>query len=546
MCVYKQFCNETFDENGRLKKITLDYPDNFNFGYDVVDKIADETPEKRALVWCNVEGEEHIFSFADIKKYSNQMANVFSNAGIGRGDRVMLILKRHYEYWFAAVALHKLGAVMIPATYMLTVSDLVYRIKSSRVKAIVCTAQNEVPEKIIAALKEADRTARLWCVQNDIEGFENLTRAMEGASEEFGRVQTLAADPMMLYFTSGTTGYPKGVIHDHSYPLAHIVTAKYWHQIERDGLHLTISDTGWAKSMWGKLYGQWLSEAAIFVYDFDRFDAADILPMFAKYHITSFCAPPTILRMMVKQDISKYDFSSVKHMTTAGEALNPEVFSIFQKATGLKIMEGFGQTETTLTIGNLVGMNPKPGSMGKPSPQYQIELVNQDGKPVASGEVGIIAIRANPREVPGLFLSYFRNQEQTDANWHDGLYYTGDTAWRDEDGYFWYVGRSDDLSKSSGYRIGPFEVESVIMELPYVLECAVVGVPDPIRGQVVKAFIVLTKGQKGSEELKKEIQNYVKHHTAPYKYPRKIEFLDAMPKTTSGKIRRTDLRKMTD
>ena len=348
-------------------------------------------------------------------------------------------------------------------------------------------------------------------------------------------------DLMLMFFTSGTTGFPKAAVQCFKYPLGHFVTAKYWHCVDRDGLHLTISDTGWAKSMWGKLYGQWLNEAAVFVYDFDRFDAADILPMFARYHITTFCAPPTMYRMLIKQDLGKYDLTSIQHATIAGEALNPEVFHQFQKATGLSLMEGFGQSETTVMIGNLVGMTPKVGSMGRPVPLYPVDLVDPDGNSVPDGQVGEIVIRAEKTDICGLFRGYYQNEAGTSAAWHDGVYHTGDTAWRDEDGYFWYVGRVDDLIKSSGYRIGPFEIESVIMELPYVLECGVSAAPDEVRGQVVKASIVLVPGTEGTEALKKEIQNYVKQHTAPYKYPRIVEFKDELPKTVSGKIMRSKL-----
>ena len=545
--IYHKFMSETLDEEGHLKAVKFHYPENYNFGFDVVDALAAKSPDKTAMVWLDRNHNARRFTFGDISRNSNKAANYLVSLGIKKGDFVMLVLKRHYQFWFIINALHKIGAVAVPATNQLQAKDFVYRFQEGKIKAIIHTSDGEVPDMIDEALKTCPDVTLRIAVGKAREGEHDFDREYESFSDQFGRDPSLRADePALMFFSSGTTGYPKMVQHSHTYSLGHIITARWWQHVQPDGLHFTISDTGWGKSLWGKIYGQWLCEGAVFVYDFDRFDAADILGLFKQYNITTFCAPPTMYRFFIREDLSKYDLSSIKYAATAGEALNPEVFSIFQKATGLKIMEGFGQTETTLTIGNLIGMNPKPGSMGKPSPQYQIELVNQDGQPVASGEVGIIAIRAEKSQVPGLFLSYFRNPEQTNENWHDGLYYTGDTAWRDEDGYFWYVGRSDDLIKSSGYRIGPFEVESVIMELPYVLECAVVGVPDPIRGQVVKAFIVLTRGKQGSEELKKEIQNYVKHHTAPYKYPRKIEFLEAMPKTTSGKIRRTDLRKMTD
>lgn len=541
MSIYKQYCNEIVDENGRLQKLTLEYPDNFNFGYDVVDKIADETPEKRALVWCNVEGEEHIFSFADIKKYSNQMANVFRSAGIGHGDRVILILKRHYEYWFAAVALHKLGAVMIPATHMLTVSDFVYRIKSSKAKAIVCTTQNEVPEKITAALKEADMTAKLWCVQKDADGFENLTEAMREAPEKFERVQTLATDPMMLYFTSGTTGYPKGVIHEHSYPLAHIVTAKYWHQAEDNGLHFTVAETGWAKASWGKIYGQWLVGSAVMVYDFDNFEPKQLTAVINRYGVTSFCAPPTVYRYLVRKGIP--DMPPLKHATTAGEMLAPEVFRKFTERTGLQLCEGYGQTETTLLMANFKGYEAVEGSMGTPSPFYNIELRGKNGKSVDTYEIGeVVIVPEKAGKQPGVFAAYLDNEEQYSYVWRDGVYHTGDAAYMDENGRYWFHGRFDDIIKTGGFRVGPYEVENVLMEHPAVVECSVIGVPDALRGQSIKAVIVLGAGYEPSQELELEIKNFCNQKLAEYKWIRIIEFVTEMPKTISGKIQKTVLR----
>ena len=541
MSIYKQYCNEIVDENGRLQKLTLEYPDNFNFGYDVVDKIADETPEKRALVWFNVEGEEHIFSFADIKKYSNQMANVFRSAGIGHGDRVILILKRHYEYWFAAVALHKLGAVMIPATHMLTVSDFVYRIKSSKAKAIVCTTQNEVPEKITAALKEADMTAKLWCVQKDADGFENLTEAMREAPEKFERVQTLATDPMMLYFTSGTTGYPKGVIHEHSYPLAHIVTAKYWHQAEDNGLHFTVAETGWAKASWGKIYGQWLVGSAVMVYDFDNFEPKQLTAVINRYGVTSFCAPPTVYRYLVRKGIP--DMPSLKHATTAGEMLAPEVFRKFTERTGLQLCEGYGQTETTLLMANFKGYDAVEGSMGTPSPFYNIELRGKNGKPVDTYEIGeVVIVPEKAGKQPGVFAAYLDNEEQYSYVWRDGVYHTGDAAYMDENGRYWFHGRFDDIIKTGGFRVGPYEVENVLMEHPAVVECSVIGVLDALRGQSIKAVIVLGAGYEPSQELELEIKNFCNQKLAEYKWIRIIEFVTEMPKTISGKIQKTVLR----
>ncbi len=537
MSVYQEYCHELTDENGNLKKLTLDYPDNFNFGYDVVDKIADEEPEKRALVWCNVEGEEHIFTFSDIKKYSNRMANVFRASGIGHGDRVMLILKRHYEYWFAAVALHKIGAVMIPATHMLTVSDLVYRIKASKVKAIVCTSQNEVPEKLVEALKESNTTAKLWCVQADIDGFENITSEMEKASDEFDRIPTLATDPLMLYFTSGTTGYPKGVIHEHSYPLAHIATAKYWQQAEDNGLHFTVAETGWAKASWGKIYGQWLVGSAVMVYDFDNFDPKQLTTIINKYGVTSFCAPPTVYRYLVRKGIP--DMPTLKHASTAGEMLAPEVFRKFTERTGLTLCEGYGQTETTLLLANFKANDAMEGSMGTPSPFYNIELRGKNGKPVAMGEIGEVVIIPNENgKQPGVFTAYLDNEQQYNYVWRDGVYHTGDAAYMDESGRYWFHGRFDDIIKTGGFRVGPYEVENVLMEHKAVVECSVIGVPDALRGQAIKAIIVLGQGYAPTKELEFDIKEFCNQKLAEYKWIRIVEFVEEMPKTISGKIQK--------
>ena len=538
--IAEKFIDATEDEFGRLTDIHFRHTDTFNFGFDIVDEIARKYPDKLAMLYVDKNHQERRFTFKDIKDASNQYANYFTSLGIHRGDRVMLVLKRHYQFWFAMVALHKLGAVAIPATNQLKEHDFEYRFNAAGVKAIVCTADGDTAEIAERAAAKCPSVELKILVNGQRDGWRDLNAEYSLFTRRFRRPEDCSCgdDTALMFFTSGTTGNPKMAAHKHTYALGHYVTARYWHCCERDGLHLTISDTGWGKSLWGKLYGQWLCEGAVFVYDFDRFDAADILPMFGKYQITTFCAPPTMLRMFIKVDLANYDLSSIHHMTTAGEALNPEVFRQFKKATGLDIMEGFGQTETTLTIGNLFGTTPKIGSMGKANPQYQVDIVDPDGNPVANGEVGEIVIHTENGAPCGLFREYYLEAEKTDEAWHDGLYHTGDTAWRDEDGYFWYVSRIDDVIKSSGYRIGPFEIESVIMELPYVLECGVSAEPDEIRGQIVKASIVLTKGTEGTEELKKEIQNYVKAHTAPYKYPRKIVFREELPKTISGKIQR--------
>ena len=477
-----------------------------------------------------------------MSRYSSRAANYFQSLGIKRGDRVLLILKRHYQFWFAILGLHKIGAVALLASNQMMTHDLEYRYEAAGITAVVCTSNGEVSRHAGEAAEKFPGMVKIM-VDGCRPGWHDFDSEFRLFSDEFIRTKDAPAgeDPMLMFFTSGTTGFPKAAVQCFKYPLGHFVTAKYWHCVDPDGLHLTISDTGWAKAMWGKLYGQWLNEAAVFVYDFDRFDAADILPMFAKYNITTFCAPPTMYRMLIKQDLGKYDLTSIQHATIAGEALNPEVFHQFRKHTGLSLMEGFGQSETTVMIGNLVGMRPKPGSMGRPGPLYPVDLVDGEGNSVPDGQVGEIVIRAERTDVCGLFRGYYNNPEGTDSAWHDGLYHTGDTAWRDEDGYYWYVGRVDDLIKSSGYRIGPFEIESVIMELPYVLECGVSAAPDEVRGQVVKASIVLVPGTQGTEELKKEIQTYVKEHTAPYKYPRVIVFKDELPKTVSGKIIRNQL-----
>ena len=541
--VSSKFVECTEAENGALQKIEFKNEDKFNFAFDIVDEIAKKAPEKLAMLHNDKHKVERRFTFNDMKRASNQCANYFKSLGIKKGDRVMLVLKRHYQFWYAILALHKLGAVAIPATNLLQEHDFDYRFNAAEVSAIVCTADGDVAHQVDLAEPASPTLKTKILVGGEREGWHNFDEEFPLFSAHFYRTEDTACgnDLMLMFFTSGTTGYPKIAAHNYKYALGHYVTAKYWHGVDENGLHFTISETGWGKALWGKLYGQWLCEGAVFTYDFDRFDAADILPMFAKYHITTFCAPPTMLRMMIKQDISQYDLSSIKHMTTAGEALNPEVYRQFEKATGLQIMEGFGQTELTLMIANLMGNSHKLGSMGKPTPAYDVDILDPDGNPVPDGETGEIVVKTSDKVPCGLFAGYYKNQEKTDEVWHDGYYHTGDTAWRDEDGFYWYVGRVDDVIKSSGYRIGPFEIESVIMELPYVLECGVSAAPDEVRGQVVKASIVLVKGTEPTEELKKEIQDYVKHHTAPYKYPRIVVFKDELPKTISGKIQRNKL-----
>ncbi len=540
--IYQRFCTEIKDENGGLKKLTLNYPDNFNFGYDVVDEYAAVSPDKRAMVWCNVENEEHIFTFLDVKRYSNKMANVFREYGIGRGDRVMLVLKRHYEYWFAAVALHKLGAVMIPATHMLTVDDFVYRINASGVKAIVCTAQDDVPSTIKQALGKSEKTPRLWCVQKDVEGFFNLTSQMETASDAFDRVETSAADPMMLYFTSGTTGYPKGVIHDFTYPLAHIVTAKYWQQAQDDGLHFTVAETGWAKASWGKIYGQWLIGSAVMIYDFDNFDPKQLVTVINRYGVTSFCAPPTVYRYLVRKGIES--MPTLKHASTAGEMLAPEVFRKFTQETGIPLCEGYGQTETTLLMANFKGRQPKEGAMGTVSPFYNIELRDKDGKQVPDGQIGeVVIIPPASGKQSGVFTGYLDNEEQYKYVWRGGVYHTGDAAYRDSDGLYWFHGRFDDIIKTGGFRVGPYEIENVLMEHPAVVECSVIGVPDKLRGQAIKAVIVPGHGYEPTRELELAIKEFCNRRLAEYKWVRLVEFVSAMPKTISGKIKKTELRK---
>ena len=549
--VSADFVSYQTDENGVLKNIDFTNQDRFNFAFDVVDVLAKKCPDKLAMLHVSIDKTERHFSYKDMKKFSSMTANYFKSLGIKKGDKVMLVLKRHYQFWFSILALHKIGAIVIPATNLLVQHDFEYRFKAAGVSAIICTADGDVAHQAeLAAQTCTDVKVKVLVDKSGSavvrEGWNDFNSEFAHYSEEFvrplGDECAAGSDDMLMFFTSGTTGYPKIATHDFKYPLGHYITAKFWHNVNPDGIHFTISDTGWGKALWGKLYGQWLCEAAVFTYDFDKFDAGDVLQMFKRYNITTFCAPPTMYRFFIKEDLSKFDLSSLEHATIAGEALNPEVFQQFYRATGLKLMEGFGQTETTLAVANLVGTNPKPGSMGKALPLFEVDIVDAGGKSVEDGETGEIVVRTDKSKPCGLFKGYYMNEEKTKEAWYDDMYHTGDTAYRDEDGYYWYVGRTDDLIKSSGYRIGPFEIESVIMELPYVLECAVIGVPDEIRGQVVKATVVLTRDTARSEELKKDIQNYVKEHTAPYKYPRIVEFTEELPKTISGKIRRVELR----
>lgn len=532
---------EDFIANFKVK-----VPENFNFGYDVVDAWAAEQPDKNALLWTNDKGEHIQFTYADLKKYTDMTASYFQSLGIGHGDKVMLILKRRYEFWFSILALHKLGAVVIPATHLLTKKDIVYRCQAAGIKMIVAAGEPVITEHILAAVPDSPTVERLVSVGPEYpEGFEDFHKGMETAAP-FVRPEHVNTneDISLMYFTSGTTGEPKMVAHDFTYPLGHIATGCFWHNLHENSLHLTIADTGWGKAVWGKLYGQMIAGANIFVYDHEKFTPADILQKIHDYHITSLCAPPTIYRFLIREDLSKYDLSSLEYCTTAGEALNYSVYETFKRITGIRLMEGFGQTETALTLATFPWMEPKPGSMGVPNPQYDIDLLKPDGRSAEDGEQGQIVVRTDKNKPLGLFKEYYRDEELTREAWHDGIYYTGDVAWRDEDGYYWFVGRADDVIKSSGYRIGPFEVESALMTHPAVVECAITGVPDEIRGQVVKATIVLAKDykQKAGPELIKELQDHVKRVTAPYKYPRVIEFVDELPKTISGKIRRVEIR----
>ncbi len=540
--VYRKFITPT-EEDGKLTAIDFHNEDTFNFAFDVIDELGNTKPNKLAMLHISEDGTERHFTFEDMKKESARAANYFKSLGIRRGDRVMLILRRHYQFWFAVLGLHKLGAIVIPATNQLLEKDLTYRFASGNIKTILCTADGDVADAVDAAAKNSPMLETKILVNGNRDGWHDFNEEYAIFSSRFARSEDAPCgdDPMLMFFTSGTSGYPKLAAHNYKYPLGHFITAKYWHHVNPNGLHLTISDTGWAKSMWGKLYGQWLCEAAIFVYDFDRFDAEQILPMFKKHNITTFCAPPTMYRMLIKQDLSRFDLSSVEYASTAGEALNPEVYIQFKKHTGIAIKEGFGQSESTVIIANLAGDSHKVGSMGKPVPLYPVHLLDQDGNDVDPGETGEICIDISKGLPCGLAYAYEGNEEVTRETWCDGYYHTGDLAWKDEDGFYWYVGRADDVIKSSGYRIGPFEIENVIMELPYVLECGVSAAPDEVRGQVVKASIVLVNGTEPTEELKKEIQNYVKQRTAPYKYPRIVVFKDSLPKTTSGKIIRKKL-----
>ena len=576
--INERFVKETYSENGLLTDFKVTAPDSFNFGYDVVDDIAENYPDRRAMVWCNPEGEEHFFSFADMREWSNKTANYLAAQGIKKGDYVLVILRRHYQFWFVATALCKLGAIMVPATFMLKEHDLEYRLNEGLISSIICTDAGYIADVVDAVIDRCptvksrilvngagggltplDENGKMIIPQGAalgaaLSGPENIcvaTTSREGwldfnsgvraASAEFERVETSIKDPMLMYFSSGTSGQPKMVLHSGEYAVAHLLTAKHWHNVVPDGLHFTIADTGWGKAVWGKYYGQWLMEAAVLTYDYDRFDADELLSLIPRYGVTTLCCPPTMYRMFSQVDIDKYDFSTLVYSTTAGEALNPDLFDFWKKHTGLTIYEGFGQTETPLTIANLTGSTPRPGSMGKPVPQYNTRILDEDGNFCKVGQTGEVCIDVS-QGAPGIMMEYYRNTAKTAEAIHDGWYHTGDTAWCDEDGYYWYVGRNDDVIKSSGYRIGPFEIESVMLEHEAVKECAVTGVPDPLRGKAVKATVVLASGFEGTTALTKELQTWVKQKTAPYKYPRIIEYVEELPKTVNGKIRRAAIR----
>lgn len=572
-----RYVDETYAPDGQLETFSVHYPDNFNFGYDVVDDIAMNDPDRRAMIWCNPEGEEHIFTFAEMKRWSDKTANFLVDQGIRRGDYVLVVLRRHYQFWFVATALAKIGAVMVPATFMLKEHDLEYRLNGASISSIICTSVGEISQIADNVIDECpsvtsrilvngagggttkyDDEGNLIAVAGTVgaalsgeegicaasierKGWVDFNSGVRAASEVFERRDTVAADPMLMYFSSGTSGNPKMVLHNSGYAVAHLITAKHWHNVQPDGVHFTIADTGWGKAVWGKYYGQWLMEACVLTYDFDRFNAGEILSLISKYQVTTLCCPPTMYRLMMSENFDAYDLSSLQYSTTAGEALNPDLFNFWKEHTGLTIFEGFGQTETPLTIANLKHSTPRSGSMGKPVPLYDVEIQRDDGSRCNTGETGEICIRMEPRPA-GIMMEYYRDPEKTANAIYDGWYHTGDTAWVDEDGYFWYVGRNDDVIKSSGYRIGPFEIESELLEHEAVRECAVTGVPDPVRGFAVKATVVLADGFTGSDELTRELQAWVKHRTAPYKYPRIVEYVDALPKTVNGKIRRVAIR----
>lgn len=535
-----RYLDETYDENGLLETYKIKYPEDYNFGYDIVDDIAINDPDRVAVVWDSDSGEEHTFTFADIKRMSDKVANCLKSYGIGKGDVVMLILKQRYQFWYTMVALHKIGAIVAPATHMLTKHDIEYRVNAAEVKAIICTDQSNVSKSVEVAENIPSLKLRML-VGKPRDGWLDFDSEVEKASDVFEKVQTRADEPMLMYFTSGTSGNPKMVLHNHTYSLGHIMTAKHWHCVVPDGIHFTVSDTGWGKSVWGKLYGQWIMESAVFVYEYEKFDPHKIMDMIEKHKITTFCCPPTMFRLYLNAGLEGHDLSSLTHCCIAGEALNPDTFKTWYDATGLKLMEGFGQTETTLAICTLRGMTPKPGSMGKPSPQFVVDIVDSEGNSCRPGDNGEIVISVEPR-VPGIMMGYYKNDAKTADTFRGGWHHTGDIAWKDEDGYYWYVGRNDDIIKSSGYRISPFEIESALMLHPAVLECAVTGVPDPVRGQLVKATIVLREGFEPTDDLKKAIQEFTKKETAPYKYPRVVDFVKELPKTISGKVRRVEIR----
>lgn len=529
------------------KNFKINVPDNFNFAYDVVDVYAAQQPDKKALVWCDDNGNEKILTFKDLEDYSNKTASMLKSLGVKKGDSVMLMLKSRYEFWFCLLALHRIGATAVPATHMLTKKDIVYRVERAVINTVICAPDENIINYVDEAYEEVSNILKNRLVIGiEKEGWLDFTAEIENASEDFvrpGGEEASSNDDILLnYFSSGTTGFPKMVQHNFAYPLAHIITAKYWQNVTDEGLHYTVADSGWAKCVWGKIYGQWIAGSAVFVYDYEKFSADRMLENAIKYGVTTFCAPPTIYRFLIREDLSNYDFSSLRYCVTAGEPLNPEVYEQFYRITGMKLMEGFGQTETVVSVATYPWLEPKPGSMGKPSPEYEILLLNSEGKPCEVGEEGEIVINTSFGKPPGIFTGYRSDEQMTSRVWHDGYYHTGDMAWMDEDGYFWFVGRADDIIKTSGYRVGPFEVESALIEHPAVLECAITGVPDPVRGQVIKATIVLTKDYTAGDELKKELQDHVKKVTAPYKYPRVVEFVAELPKTISGKIRRVEIR----